>query len=145
VRLSDGICGSLSRDGQRVICATPEGQLNEVPTKTGEVKPITHDQLNHMFPQWLPDEKRILFLDQEAGHGPRAYIQDLAGGLPRPISSEGATFYYRLSSDGAQLAVAMGADYRTMIQLVPTCASHLRLPYVCETVGEKIGSRLRRM
>jgi eukaryotic-like serine/threonine-protein kinase len=115
VRLSDGICYSLNHDGQRVICATPEGQLNEVPTKTGEVKRITHDQLAHGPSQWFPDEKRILFIGQEPGHGQRAYVQDLAGGQPRAITPEGASFYYQLSPDGAQLAMAMGADYRTVV------------------------------
>jgi hypothetical protein len=109
---------SLTHDGQRVICATPEGQLNEVHAKTGEVKRITHDQLAHGSAQWFPDEKRILFLGEEPGHGQRAYVQDLARGQPRAITPEGASFYYQLSTDGEQLAVAMGADYRTVVYLV---------------------------
>jgi dipeptidyl aminopeptidase/acylaminoacyl peptidase len=105
----------LSHDGQRVICATPDGQLNEVATKTSDIKPITHDQLVHSFPHWLPDESRIVFIGQQAGHGQRAYVQDLAGGEPRAITPEGVSTYYRLSPDGTQLAVATGADYRTVV------------------------------
>jgi len=115
VRLSNGPCWSLSRDAQRVICGTPDGQLNEVPTKTYEVKPLIHDQLIHTTPHWFPDEKRILFIGQEAGHGQRAYVQDVAAGQPRAVTPEGATSYYRLSPDGTQLAMAMGADLRTVV------------------------------
>src|SRR5207244_3948662 len=75
VRLSDGFCWSLSRDTQRVICVSPESQLNEVPTKSGEIKPLTHDHLIRFGAQWFPDEKRVLFLGQEdLSHGPRAYV-----------------------------------------------------------------------
>ena len=115
VRLSDGFCWALSRDAKRVICATPEFQLNEVPTGTGEIKSLTHDQLIHISAQWFPDEKRVLFIGQEPGRSPRAYVQDLATGQPRAITPEGVAGAYRLSPDGTQLAVAMGTDYRTFI------------------------------
>ena len=115
VRLYDGPCGGLSHDAAWVICTTAEGQLVEVPTKIGEVKALTHDQIIHGPAQWFPDEKRILFSGQEPGHGPRIYVQDLAGSQPRAVTPEGASFYNPLSPDGTQVAVAMGADYRTVI------------------------------
>jgi len=116
VRLSDGFCWSLSRDTQRVICGSPENQLNEVPTKSGEIKPLTHDQLIHWSAQWFPDEKRVLFLGQEdLSHASRAYVQDLMTGQTPAITPEGASNYYRLSPNGEQLAVAMGAEYRTSV------------------------------
>jgi len=118
MRLNDGTCGALSHDAQRVICITPDGQLNEVPTKTGEAKTLTHDQLIHSSPQWLPDEKRMLFVGQQQGHGQRIYVQDLAGGPPRAITPEGVTGYFRISPDGAMLAAAMGADYKTVVYRV---------------------------
>jgi Tol biopolymer transport system component len=90
VRLADGFCGALSHDSKPVIC-TPEGQLNEVPTGTGEIKRLTHDNLIHsQIVHWFPDEKRILFTAQEPGHGVR-YVQDLANGQPRSITPEGAS------------------------------------------------------
>jgi hypothetical protein len=116
VRLADGFCGALSRDTKRVICTTPEFQLNEVPTGTGEVRPLTHDRLNHLNgAEWFPDEKRILFAAQEPGHVVRFYLQDLPAGQPRAITPEGASLFYRLSPDGKQLAVAVDPDYRTLI------------------------------
>jgi Tol biopolymer transport system component len=115
VRLSDGFCAALSRDTQRVICTTPEGQLNEVPTKTGQVKVLTHDQIVHGPTQWFPDEKQILFLGQEPGHGPRIYVQDVSGGAPRAITPEGAGLNFRLSPDETRLAVTMGTDFKIAI------------------------------
>src|SRR5262249_46857856 len=115
VRLSDGTCGALSHDGERVLCSSaPDSQLKEVPTKTGEVKQITHDRLAHSYPQWLPDGKRIIFLGQEPDHGPRIYVQDLDGSH-HPVTPEGASLYMRPSHDGSLLAVAMGAEYKTIV------------------------------
>ena len=118
VRLSDGLCAALSRDAQRVICTTPEGQLNEVPTKTGQVKALTHDQVNHGLPQWFPDEKQIVFLGQEPGRGPRVYVQDINGGAPRAVTPEGAGLNFRLSPDQTRVAVAMGTDFKITIYRV---------------------------
>ena len=116
VRLADGFCGALSHDSKRVICTNPDGQLNEVPTGTGEVKPLTHDNLIHSNAvHWFPDEKRILFAAQEPGHGVRYYLQDLATGQVRPVTPEGASLSHSLSPNATQLAVAMGNDYRTFI------------------------------
>jgi len=115
VRLSNGFCWALSHDAQRLICVSPEGQVNEVPAKTGEIKPLIHDQLIHNGARWFPDEKRILFIGGEPAHGPHAYVQDLPSGQPRAITPEGASVFYGISPDGRLLAIAMGADYRTMI------------------------------
>ena len=115
VRLSDGVCGGLSHDGQRVVCITPENQLMEVPTKAGEARLLPHDQLNHVGVHWFPDDKHILLVANEPGHGPRAYVQDVGAGQARAITPEGASFYTTISPDGKQLAMAMGVDYKTMI------------------------------
>ena len=96
------------------ICGTADGQLDEVSTRTSDIKPLIHDQLAHDTGKWFPDENRILFTGREPGHGRRAYVQELAGGKPRAITPEGVT-YNRISPDGARLAVAMAADFRTLI------------------------------
>src|SRR5579859_2571096 len=115
VQLFDGVCGGLRPDGQEVICMDAEGQLLEVPTKAGAIKPLPHDQIFHAGAFWFPDGKRIFSFGREQDHGQRIYVRDLAGGQPRPITPEGASFFLRLSPDATRLAVAMGADYRTMI------------------------------
>ena len=115
VRLSDGFCWALSRDAQRVICIDPDGQLIEVPTKTGDVKQLTHDRLLHGIAYWTPDEKQIVFLGQEPGHDQRAYIHDLATGQARAITPEGTNSVGKLSPDGTQLAVSIGGDHKTIV------------------------------
>ena len=36
-----------------------------------------------------PDGKRLLVAGFEEGKGQRVYVQDLAGGVPRPVTPEG--------------------------------------------------------
>ena len=115
VRLYDGVCGSLSHDGQHVACFTPDNQLIEVPTRTGETKTLTHDQLNRVAAQWFANDTRLAFVGSEQGHGQRVYVQDVGGGRARALTPEGASFYAKASPDGTQFAVAMGVDYKTLI------------------------------
>ena len=52
---------------------------------------------------WFPDGGRILVNGREAGHSPRAYLQDVSGGLPRPFTPEN-TWALSISSDGEWIA-----------------------------------------
>jgi len=45
----------------------------------------------HEVGGWFPDSKRILFVGDEPGHGPRCYVQNIDGGQARPITPEGIT------------------------------------------------------
>jgi len=115
VRLYDGgSCFGLSHDGQRVLCTTPENQLMEVPTKTGQEQTLTHDHLVHGPAEWLPDDKRIAFAGTEPGHGQRIYVQEVGESQPRAITPEG-TIMARVSPDGRQVAAAVGLNYKTLI------------------------------
>ncbi len=124
IRVNDGICDSFSRNAEKVICATPDGQLSEVPTKTGETRILTHDQLLYSRVFWFPDEKRIAFRAQEPGHGNRIFVQDLSEGKPRPVTPEGASLNVQLSPDGKLVAVAMGTKFETQIYSVDNGAVH---------------------
>jgi len=115
VRLNDGPCFGLTHDAERVICAGTGNDLQEVPTRTGEVKTLTHDHLIHLAAGWLPGEKRFLFSGQEPDRGQRFYVQDVAGGEPRAITPDGARTWASLSPDGSRLAIPMGAAYQTLI------------------------------
>jgi len=73
-------------------------------TGAGEQKQLPRGPIQEYYSAtWFPDGKRILFSGLEAGHQPRSYVQDLAGGLPRPITAE-ATMAALLSPDGKALA-----------------------------------------
>jgi Tol biopolymer transport system component len=127
VRLSDSPCGALTHDAQRMVCSTPDGQLTEVPIKTGETRVLTHDKLQHGGPEWFSDEKRILFPGQEPGSGQRLYVQDTTGGEARAITPEGAGIF-RLSPDETRVAVAMGTDSRIAIYPVSGTGNPQTIP-----------------
>ena len=115
IRLSEGVCGALSRDTQRLICANAEGQLVEVPTRIGEARILTHDSLIHTVVQRFSDEKKIAFLGQEPGRGTRIFIQELDRGEAKAITPEGAGENFVVSPDGKRIAAAMGTDNITML------------------------------
>ena len=112
VRLGDGNAQALSPDGNWVLCAThatPE-QMVLLPTKAGQPRTITHDEIDHAIGNWLPDGKRIIFAGSEPGHAPRLWLQDLDGGKPKPIGPEGGVlFAVFISPDGKQV-IGQAAD-----------------------------------
>jgi dipeptidyl aminopeptidase/acylaminoacyl peptidase len=114
VRLGEGAAVALSPD-QRFVISQPEGspaQFSLLPTKAGESRPLTNDDLNHAWAHWFPDGKRILFSANEQGHGPKLYVQNLEGGNARPITPEGVNaMAFCLSPDGQQVA-ALGPDQK---------------------------------
>src|SRR5207244_2675533 len=79
VLLGEGGAVALSPDGKWAI-AQPLGsptQLKLLPTGAGEAKELTHDNVNHTWARWFPDQKRILFTGNEPGKGLRLYVYDL--------------------------------------------------------------------
>jgi WD40 repeat protein len=86
-----------------------------LPTKTGEPRTITHDEIDHVAVNWHPDGKRIVFAGSEPGHAVRLWIQDVGGGNPKPISPEaGALFAVYTSPDGKQV-IGLGPDGKTYL------------------------------
>jgi eukaryotic-like serine/threonine-protein kinase len=104
VRLGDGQGMAISPDGKWVLSGDPHKlpeQLVLLPTGAGEPRQLTHDSINHPGAGWFPDGKRIIFEGNEAGHGPRLYVQDVNGGSPRAITPEGFTStVHAVSPDG---------------------------------------------
>ena len=91
VRLGDGSAMSLSPDGKWALAVTVGSaphQLVIYPTGAGEPRRITGDRIEH-HGGLFADAKTVVFAGNEPGRGVRLYLQDLAGGLPRPISPEG--------------------------------------------------------
>jgi len=114
VRLGEGNCFALSPDKEWVLAGIPKPpvQLSLLPTRAGETKPVTHDNINHMWVRWFPDGKRILFAGDEPGKGIRLYVQGLDGSPARPISAEGVnSSQFSISPDSKQIAF-IGPDQK---------------------------------
>ena len=112
VRLGDGMAVSASPDGKWVIASIPTAPapLVLVPTGPGEMKPLTHDSINHSRAKLLPDGHGFVFSGKEPSHAARIYRQDGPDGNPVPISPEGIDpLVLVLSPDGHQVA-GVGPD-----------------------------------
>ncbi len=80
-------------------------QLMLFPTGAGQARRLTHDNIDHIAGDWLPDSKHIVFSGTEPAHKPRVYLQAIMGGGSRPISPEGFSGAVRCSPDGKLIAV----------------------------------------
>jgi eukaryotic-like serine/threonine-protein kinase len=90
--LGKGAATALSPDGRYalVLNLTPPTHFALLPTGAGEARPLPRGTLSQL--QWgafFSDGKRIALSGNEAGKAPRLWVQDLAGGDPKPISAEG--------------------------------------------------------
>jgi Tol biopolymer transport system component len=62
-----------------------------LPTGAGQARRLERGPIeSYQSAMFLPDGKRILFAGSEKGRRARLYVQDLAGGAPRPVTAEGA-------------------------------------------------------
>jgi Tol biopolymer transport system component len=107
VRLGEGAGTDFSPDGKwalSVVLATPP-QLLLYPTGAGEKRRLESGGLvNFDTALFFPDGRRLLLCGAEAGHATRCYVQEVAGGKPRPLTPEG-TSKGLLSPDGRSILV----------------------------------------
>jgi Tol biopolymer transport system component len=82
VRLGEGDARALSPDGKWSLCSmTSPVRLVVVPTGAGERKTLPGPELTNVSrATWFPDSRRVLFVADTPGEGPRAYVQDIEGG-----------------------------------------------------------------
>jgi Tol biopolymer transport system component len=114
VRLGEGTAEALSPDQKWAIAQIPgtPAQFRLLPTKAGEARPLTDDNINHNAARWLPDGKQFVFSGNEPGRGVRLYLQDIVGGKAVAISPEGVDgTAFAVSSDG-QMVAAIGPDLK---------------------------------
>ena len=120
VRLGEGTAVALSPD-QKWVIAQPTGspaQFALLPTKAGESKALTNDNINHIWARWLPDSQHIVFSGNEPGKGVRLYVQDILGGAAKPITPEGVqAMAFAVSGDGKTVA-AIGPNQKALLYSV---------------------------
>jgi hypothetical protein len=89
----------------------------------GERRKLISDQIDHGSASFFPDGKRIVFYGAEPGRKPRTYVQDLDGGNPTPITSEGIAGWL-LSPDGTSVIVGDGHIKIRTLDSRPSDARH---------------------
>src|SRR5215470_16765771 len=92
------------RTAPRVAAIADAGdRLSVLPTRKGETLDLPRGSVKiYRQVQWMPDGRQLLF-SAEDGEGLRVFLQDLAGGPPRPLTPVG----YRNpcpAPDGARFA-----------------------------------------
>ena len=108
-QIGEGNAMALSPDAKWAITRPAKGgPLSLVPTGAGEARVITHDTVSYIAVHYLPDNKHLLAIGIETGHGVRNYMIDIASGDSKPVTPEG-TAGGQLSPDGRSAAV-LGPD-----------------------------------
>lgn len=112
VLLGEGSAIALSPDGKWVISQPPgsPAQFRLLPTKAGDPRTLTSDNINHNWAHWLPNGKHFVFSGNEPGKGVRLYVQDIDGGKPTPISPEGAHASAFIPSPDGTMVAGIGPD-----------------------------------
>jgi serine/threonine protein kinase/Tol biopolymer transport system component len=119
VHLGEGHGLAFSPDGRWVLSQLED--LSEVfemlPTGPGQPRSLKHTGIvsNHNA-RFFPDGKRVLFVGAAGGSGAsRLYVQDLDGGDPRAISSEGISSTLAAISPDGRFVAARGPDLKIAI------------------------------
>ncbi len=114
VLLGEGSALAMSPDGKWAITQTQvsPAQLRLLPTRAGQAKDLTHDDINHNWAHWLADGKRIVFSGNEPKKGEKLYIYDLDSGKSQPITPEGVNGNSFTISPDSQSVAAIGPDQR---------------------------------
>ncbi len=90
VRIGEGFSAVLSTDAKWVVSiAASKNSLLVFPTGTGESRAILGRDIVYRNVKWFPDGQRLLVEAHAPGRAARLYVQDLAGGSPRPVTPEG--------------------------------------------------------
>jgi hypothetical protein len=132
VRLGEGAAMGPSPDGKWALgwIATPP-QLILYPIGPGDVVKLDRGPLErYASAGWFPDGKRIVACGNESSHAPRCYAQDIAGGPPKPVTSDGPiralvapdnrTLAVGFSDGSARILPADGGPLRSVPNLVTT-------------------------
>jgi eukaryotic-like serine/threonine-protein kinase len=90
-RLGDGLPFCLSTDGKWAV-TTPGASFDRLvllPTRAGEPKVFRTEGMTYRAAAWIPGTQSFIFMARAEGKPSRVYVQDVAGGSPRPLTPEG--------------------------------------------------------
>jgi hypothetical protein len=128
VQLGSGGNEALSPNGKwalSIVYSIPP-QLLLLPIGPGDSQKLERGPIEtYEIGDWLPDGKEILFTGNEAGKPLRAYIQSIAGGLPKAITPEGIEVFPRAISPDGQWVIAIDAQKKMV--LYPINGGEVRL------------------
>ncbi len=115
-KLGEGYGSQLSPDGRlvAVVRPGPPTELVLVPTGAGAEKRLPSGGLESIggdSVQWSGDGRRLLFHAREKDHENRFFVQDVAGGGPRPLPPEHADQTSSISHDGRFAIVEEGDGF----------------------------------
>jgi len=118
VDLGSGSALALSPDGKWALArfypshgVLSSPQLALVPTGAGSPRPLPNpgiEYFQYAEQGFFPDGKRILFVGNEHGHSPRAYVQDIDTGKVEAVTPEGLNYpttEHLVSPDGNSILV----------------------------------------
>ena len=110
IRLGDGDAQALSRDGKWALAILRDAaggpRLAIYSTGAGPSRTLPASGLDIQRADFTADGTGLLITAGRAGEGSRLYLQDLAGGAPRPISPEGfGAVSDSVSPDGSEALV----------------------------------------
>ncbi len=131
-RLGEGAALGLSPDGKWALAQVSGAKLSHLvlyATGPGEPIVLPKGPIEQVTAgAWFPDGRRILVCGNEASHAPRCYVQDVAGGAPKPVTPEGVVGWV-LSPDGRRLLAQAPDEVWQVIRLdggAPATAHGLR-------------------
>jgi hypothetical protein len=136
VRLGDGMPLALSPDGQTVLAieAASAEQLILLRTGPGERRVLNGNGLAYTSATWIPGAARILVGGHKSGSPPALYVQDIAGGAPRPVltgvdrgivSPDGSTIA-TIDAQGVVMLTPIGGGSSRAVHKLPPSSDLLR-------------------
>ncbi len=114
VRLGEGVAMGFSPDGAWALSLLPgpPSQLVLYPTGAGEKHVLDHGNIvTYTWGAIFHDGIHVLACGNEADHGTRCFVQDIAGGQPRPITPEGTNWGIVSPDDRSVLATGRDNKY----------------------------------
>jgi hypothetical protein len=116
--LTDAYADDLSSDGKKILATRRSGaEMLILPAGAGAHQPLpAHTIVGYNGARWFPDGRRIFFSGREAGRDLRTYIQDVIGGVPKPLTPE-HTWVLAISPDGLQAAAISDVESEPGVSL----------------------------